>query len=174
MSFREGSAEALPFDDNSMDVVFSSTVIQRVNADLMLPEMVRVTKPGGRVGVLGHAHDMNRWVNLPLNPDLKTRIESPPWVEDRGHPMGCDDASLLPAFLAAGTDEHENVPLHQHLSRQGKAPVPPGRHPAQPDRRGGRGMASGSGPSGGRRHLLHIHALPLCGWHEAVKGTPPP
>ena len=98
VTFREGSAEALPFDDNSMDVTFSSTVIQRVNADLMLPEMVRVTKPGGRVAVLGHAHDMNRWVNLPLSPDLKARIESPPWVEDRGHPMGCDDASLYQRF----------------------------------------------------------------------------
>ena len=70
-------AEALPFDDNSMDIVFSSTVIQRVNADRMLPEMVRVAKPGGRIAVLGHAHDMNRWVNLPLPADLKTRIESP-------------------------------------------------------------------------------------------------
>ena len=46
VSFREGSAESLPFEDNSMDVAFSSTVIQRVNADLMLPEMVRVAKPG--------------------------------------------------------------------------------------------------------------------------------
>ena len=102
VSFREGSAEALPFDDNSLDVVFSSTVVQRVNADLMLPEMVRVTKPGGRVAVLGHAHDMNRWVNLPLSPALKARIESPPWVEDRGHPMGCDDASLYQRFSRLG------------------------------------------------------------------------
>ena len=102
VSFREGSAEALPFDDNSLDVTFSSTVVQRVNADLMLPEMVRVTKPGGRVAVLGHAHDMNRWVNLPLRPELKARIESPPWVEDRGHPMGCDDASLYQRFSKLG------------------------------------------------------------------------
>ena len=102
VSFREGSAEALPFDDDSLDVTFSSTVIQRVNADLMLPEMVRVTKPGGRVAVLGHAHDMNRWVNLPLLPELKARIESPPWVEDRGHPMGCDDASLYQRFSKLG------------------------------------------------------------------------
>ena len=102
VSFREGSAEALPFDDNSLDVTFSSTVVQRVNADLMLPEMVRVTRPGGRVAVLGHAHDMNRWVNLPLSPALKARIESPPWVEDRGHPMGCDDASLYQRFSRLG------------------------------------------------------------------------
>ena len=74
MSFHEGSAEALPFDDNSFDVVFSSTVIQRVNADLMLPELVRVVRPGGRVAVLGHAHDMNRWVNLPWRPQVQDRV----------------------------------------------------------------------------------------------------
>ncbi len=102
VTFQEGSAESMPFDDSSFDVAFSSTVVQRVNADLMLPEMVRVAKPGGRVAVLGHAHDMNRWVNLPLRADLKARIESPPWVEDRGHPMGCDDASLYNRFSSLG------------------------------------------------------------------------
>ena len=111
VNFREGSAEALPFDDNSMDVAFSSTVIQRVNADLMLPEMLRVTKSGGRVAVLGHAHDMNRWVNLRLNPDLKARIESPPWVEDRGHPMGCDDASLYQRFSRLGLRNTKMFPF---------------------------------------------------------------
>ena len=109
--FREGSAEALPFDDSSFDVTFSSTVIQRVNADLMLPEMVRVTKPGGRVAVLGHAHDMNRWVNLRLSPGLKARIESPPWVEDRGHPMGCDDASLYQRFSGLGLSNTKMFPF---------------------------------------------------------------
>ncbi len=111
VTFREGSASALPFDDNSMDVAFSSTVIQRVNADLMLPEMVRVTKSGGRVAVLGHAHDMNRWVNLPLNPGLKARIESPPWVDDRGHPMGCDDASLYQRFSRLGLTNTKMFPF---------------------------------------------------------------
>ena len=111
VTFREGSAEALPFEDDSMDVTFSSTVIQRVNADLMLPELVRVTKPGGRVAVLGHAHDMNRWVNLPLGADLKSRIESPPWVEDRGHPMGCDDASLYQRFSRLGLTNTKMFPF---------------------------------------------------------------
>ena len=111
VNFREGSAEALPFDDDSMDVTFSSTVIQRVNADLMLPEMVRVTRPGGRVAVLGHAHDMNRWVNLPLSPGLKARIESPPWVDDRGHPMGCDDASLYQRFSRLGLRNTKMFPF---------------------------------------------------------------
>ncbi len=110
VSFREGSAEALPFDDDHFDVAFSSTVIQRVNADLMLPELVRVTKPGGRVAVLGHAHDMNRWVNLALSPALKARIESPPWVDDRGHPQGCDDASLYQRFARLGLTNTKMFP----------------------------------------------------------------
>ena len=113
VSFREGSAEDLPFEDNSIDVAFSSTVIQRVNADLMLPEIVRVTKPGGRVAVLGHAHDMNRWVNLPLSAALKSRIESPPWVDDRGHPHGCDDASLYQRFSRLGLS---NVKMFPYIS----------------------------------------------------------
>ena len=111
VSFREGSAESMPFDDGSFDVAFSSTVIQRVNADLMLPEIVRVTKSGGRVAVLGHAHDMNRWVNLPLSPSLKDRIESPPWVEDRGHPQGCDDASLYARFSRLGLTDLRMFPF---------------------------------------------------------------
>ena len=111
VSFREGSAEALPFDDNSFDVVFSSTVIQRVNADLMLPELVRVVRPGGRVAVLGHAHDMNRWVNLPLGPALKSRIESPPWVDDPGHPQGCDNASLYQRFARLGLNNTRMFPF---------------------------------------------------------------
>ncbi len=116
VAFREGSAESLPFDDGAFDVVFSSTVVQRVNADLMLPEMVRVTKPGGRVAVLGHAHDMNRWVNLPLLPELKSRIESPPWVEDRGHPMGCDDASLYHRFSRLGLTNLKMFPYMSTFS----------------------------------------------------------
>lgn len=111
VEFHEGSAEELPFDDNSMDVVFSSTVIQRVNADRMLPELVRVARPGGRIAVLGHAHDMNRWVNLPLDAALKTRIESPPWVDDPGHPQGCDDSSLYQRFARLGLTNTRMYPF---------------------------------------------------------------
>ena len=120
VSFHEGSAEEMPFDDATFDVAFSSTVVQRVNADLMLPEMVRVTKPGGRVAVLGHAHDMNRWVNLPLGQDLKTRIESPPWVDDRGHPQGCDDATLYQKFAQLGLTDLRMYPFISTFSDPGR------------------------------------------------------
>ena len=111
VTFHEGSAEALPFDEGSIDVAFSSTVIQRVNADLMLSELLRVTKPGGRIAVLGHAQDMNRWVNLPLRPELKTRIESPPWVDDPGHPQVCDDATLYQRFARLGLKDTRMFPV---------------------------------------------------------------
>ena len=110
VEFQEGNAEALPFPDASFDVVMSSTAIQRVNADIMLAEMVRVTKPGGRVAVVGHAHDMPRWVNLPLGPALKSKIEAPPWTDDRGHPAGCDDATLYKRFHQAGLSQVKMFP----------------------------------------------------------------
>jgi ubiquinone/menaquinone biosynthesis C-methylase UbiE len=102
IAFREGNAEALPFPDSSYDVAMSSTVIQRVDADRMLAEMVRVTKPGGRVAVVGHAHDMPRWVNLPLRTELKAKVEAPGWADESGHPLGCDDASLYQRVHQAG------------------------------------------------------------------------
>lgn len=118
VEFREGSAEALPFADGSFDITMSSTVIQRVNADRMLPEMVRVTKSGGRVAVLGHAHDMNRWVNLPLKLALKSKIESPPWVEDRGNEQGCDDATLYRRFQRLGLTETKMFPFISAFSEE--------------------------------------------------------
>jgi ubiquinone/menaquinone biosynthesis C-methylase UbiE len=110
ITFREGNAEALPFPDNSFDVAMSSTVIQRADADRMLAEMVRVTKPGGRVAVVGHAHDMPRWVNLALRPELKSKVEAPGWADESGHPQGCDDASLYRRFHQAGLQQIRMFP----------------------------------------------------------------
>lgn len=45
-----GSGMALPFRDGSLDVVYSSNVLEHVvDPELMADEMVRVTKPGGTV-----------------------------------------------------------------------------------------------------------------------------
>ena len=102
IEFNHGSGEQLPYPDERFDVTWSSTVIQRLNADRMLAEMARVTKPGGRVAVLGHAHDMPQWLNLPLPADLKTRLEAPGWDDANAHPQGCDEASLYARFQRAG------------------------------------------------------------------------
>ena len=120
VEFREGSAEALPFPENNFDVVMSSTVIQRVNADQMLREMVRVTKPGGRVAVVGHAHDMPRWVNLALPDELKARVEAPGWAVDRGHELGCDDASLYQRLHQAGLIQIKKFPQFAAFDEQSR------------------------------------------------------
>src|SRR5438445_13586091 len=73
IDFGEGRAEALPLPDGAVDVALSSTVFEEGDADLMLSEIVRVTRPGGRVGSTVRAIDMPFWVNLPLDPALKAK-----------------------------------------------------------------------------------------------------
>ncbi|HEY3061093.1 MAG TPA: methyltransferase domain-containing protein [Chloroflexota bacterium] len=51
--FRLGDASSLPFADSRFDVVVCATVLEHMpNAERAVPELVRVAKSGGRVGVL--------------------------------------------------------------------------------------------------------------------------
>ena len=43
----------------------------------MLAEMVLVTKPGGRVGVVCRSEDLPMIINLPLPSKLKAKLEAP-------------------------------------------------------------------------------------------------
>jgi ubiquinone/menaquinone biosynthesis C-methylase UbiE len=45
IEFREGSAEAIPLADGSVDVALSFTVLEEGDADRMLAELVRVSGP---------------------------------------------------------------------------------------------------------------------------------
>jgi ubiquinone/menaquinone biosynthesis C-methylase UbiE len=110
IEFRQGSAEELPYPEHHFDVTWSSTVIQRVDADRMLAEMVRVTKSGGRVAVLGHAHDLPQWINLPLPAALKARLEAPGWDGVQSHPQGCHEASLYARFQRSGLSRIQMFP----------------------------------------------------------------
>jgi choline dehydrogenase-like flavoprotein len=49
IDFREGSAEALPLADASIDVALALTVMEEGDADRMKAELMRVTRPGGRI-----------------------------------------------------------------------------------------------------------------------------
>jgi SAM-dependent methyltransferase len=99
ITFQLGNAEALPFHDDTFDVALSSTVMELLDADQMLREMVRVTKPGGRVGVVVRAVDLPSVVNAELPPTLKTKSEALP--NGVAGERGCADASLYRRFRRA-------------------------------------------------------------------------
>jgi SAM-dependent methyltransferase len=100
ISFRQGNAEALPFADASFDATLSVTVMEEVDADRMMAELVRVTRPGGRIAVVVRATDMSPWYNVALPTELKTRIEHS--VRGSRAELGCGDESLYRRFRAAG------------------------------------------------------------------------
>ena len=104
IDFGEGRAEALPLEDGAVDVALSSTVFEEGDADLMLREIVRVTKPGGRVGIVVRAVDMPFWVNLPLDPALKAKVDRPNMIGGGMAPKGVADASLYRRLHALGLD----------------------------------------------------------------------
>jgi len=99
ITFREGSAEKLPFEDASFDCLFSVTVLEECDADRALAEMRRVVKPGGRVGVIVRAIDLPQWWHLDL-PDAIRRKADLPAQSNGGR--GIADASLYRRMRAAG------------------------------------------------------------------------
>jgi len=105
LRFEKGSAEAVPFPDNTFDIVYSCTVMEEVDAERMLAELVRIAKPGGRVAVGVRAVDRSQWTNLPLPAPLKEKIERPGGRSGGGggmHDHGCADESLYQRFRSAG------------------------------------------------------------------------
>jgi len=59
VEFREGSAQSLPFPDGAFDVAVAVTVLSHTpGGESVVPEMARVVRPGGRVGVFDLDTDM--------------------------------------------------------------------------------------------------------------------
>src|SRR5262245_15551312 len=53
VELQEGDARELPFSDGEFDVALAPLVLLHVpDADRVVPELVRVVRPGGRVGVV--------------------------------------------------------------------------------------------------------------------------
>jgi SAM-dependent methyltransferase len=116
VSFREGNAEALPLPENSVDVGLSFTVMEEGDADRMLAELVRVTKPGGRVAVVVRAVDMPSWVNLRLGVAVRAKVDRPGMVSGGVAAAGCADASLYRRFRSAGLTRLSCFPQFAVLS----------------------------------------------------------
>jgi SAM-dependent methyltransferase len=99
MRFIEGSAEAIPLPADSVDVALSFTVMEEGDADRMLSELVRVTKPGGRIAAIVRATDMPTWTSPVLSAALRAKTDRP---SGGAAPAGCADTSLYQRFHAAG------------------------------------------------------------------------
>jgi len=110
MTFQEGSAEAIPLADESIDVALSFTVMEEGDADRMLAELVRVTRPGGRVAAIVRSRDMPSWSNLPISAALRVKVDIPGLVGAGVAAAGCADASLYRRFHAAGLTELKCFP----------------------------------------------------------------
>ena len=110
IEFRVGDAEKLPFADNQYDCTIACTVMEEGDADRMLSEFVRVTKPGGQVGVVVRSTDLPRWVNLPLGSALKNKVESATFFSGNVTEAGCADASLYRRMIAAGLKDVAMLP----------------------------------------------------------------
>lgn len=99
IDWQSGDGEALPFADSRFDAALAFTVMEEGDADRMLAECVRVTRSGGKVAVIVRALDMPWWVNLPLRPELKHKVQTGYGDVVQG---GCADASLYSRMAAAG------------------------------------------------------------------------
>jgi ubiquinone/menaquinone biosynthesis C-methylase UbiE len=108
--FREGDAERLPFEDDRFDCTISCTVMEEGDADRMLGEFVRVTKPGGKVGAVVRSIDLPRWVNLPLPKQLKEKVEAAEFFTGNVTERGCADASLYRRMVQAGLKDVVMLP----------------------------------------------------------------
>ena len=111
VQFEEGNAEELPYPDDVFDVTISVTMMEEVDADKALAEMVRVTKPGGKVGVIVRAADVPFFINMPLSKALKAKVTNPKEWVDAG-PHGCADVSLYRRFQETTLT---NVKMFPHL-----------------------------------------------------------
>jgi SAM-dependent methyltransferase len=110
MTFREGSAEAIPLAAGSVDVALSLTVMEEGDADLMLAELNRVTRRGGRIAAIVRSRDMPSWANLPIGAALRTKVDRPGLIGAGVAASGCADASLYRRFHMAGLTELKCFP----------------------------------------------------------------
>jgi ubiquinone/menaquinone biosynthesis C-methylase UbiE len=107
IEFQTGNAEKLPFPDNSYSAIISTTVMEEVNADRMLSDMIRVTKPGGRIGVIIRAEDMPIFINIDVRTELKAKYET---IRLRPEERGCFTASLYKRFHRSGLIDIKMMP----------------------------------------------------------------
>jgi len=106
--FAPGNAEAVPFADAAFGAAFSITVLEECDADRAIHELVRVVRPGGRVGVVVRAIDLPQWWNLDVSKAIRRKVDPPPQSVARA---GVADASLYRRMRAAGLTDLIGYPF---------------------------------------------------------------
>jgi ubiquinone/menaquinone biosynthesis C-methylase UbiE len=112
--FAPGNAEALPFGDASFDCIFSVTVLEECDADRALAEMMRVARPGGRIGVIVRSIDLPQWWSADVPESLCQRAKTPPQSVGA---RGVADASLYRRARQAGLSDLTCFPALVTLDR---------------------------------------------------------
>ena len=97
--FSRGSAVDLPFPDATFACAFCVTVLEECDAGKAIAEMTRVVRPGGRVGIIVRAIDMQQWWSFPMPEALRARVVTPPQSIGVG---GVADARLYGMMRGAG------------------------------------------------------------------------
>lgn len=114
IDFAYGNAEELPFADASFDCIFSVTVLEECDADRALAEMMRVARPGGRVGVIVRSIDLPQWWSVDVPEALRQRAVTPPQSVAA---KGVADASLYRRAQRAGLRDLTCFPALVTLDR---------------------------------------------------------
>jgi hypothetical protein len=96
------------YSDNSFDVTLSLTVMEEGDANHMLTETVRVTKPGGRVAAIVRGEDCPAFYTLSLPDDVYAKAARA--VAAGATPAGCADASLYQRFDQVGLSDVRKFP----------------------------------------------------------------
>ncbi|MEZ5854691.1 MAG: methyltransferase domain-containing protein [Hyphomicrobiaceae bacterium] len=114
--FHTGSAEKLPFPDSSFDCALTVTVLEECDAKQAIREMMRVTRPAGRIGIIVRAIDMPQWWSMDLDPALSERANKPP---PSVAPLGVADKRLYAMMRQAGLQDLVIFPQLVTLDRPG-------------------------------------------------------
>ncbi len=114
--FHTGSAEELPFPDATFDCVLSVTVLEECDAERAIGEMIRVARPGGRIGIIVRAIDMPQWWSMDLGPAIAERANKPPPSIAKA---GVADKRLYAMMRRAGLQDLVIFPQLVTLDRPG-------------------------------------------------------
>ena len=108
----DGSAEAIPADDASVDAVFVAQAFHWFDPDRALTEIARVLRPGGGLGLIWNERDESvEWVHR-----LSQAIE---WPERRPYPADRDYRAVVSAHPDFVDVSRHRFPFHQTLDHAG-------------------------------------------------------